>query len=71
MWFWEVLYEDSNGLHSIFSLRGYDTIEQAIAFFDAQELKIVERIRERSGELVDIQIVYKPKGDLYDDYEEI
>ena len=70
-WFWEVLYEHNGGVHSIFSLQGFDTPEQARSYFDASELRVMQELQNKHGVLVDVQIIYKSSGELYTDGKKI
>ena len=66
MWFWEVVFEDSKGCHSIFSLEGYPDQQSALQVFDANQIRIMQEVAEKEGKVLDVQIVYKQGDQLYE-----
>jgi hypothetical protein len=69
MWFWEVLWQDSKkGVHSLYSLQGYNTMGEAFTVWQSESERITTRLKEIGCVLVlDEQIVYKASGELYTD----
>ena len=67
MWFWEVIYTDEKGMHSLFALQGMKTAEAAKMLYEASQFRIMEELQKRKATLVDVQIIYKSSGKLYTD----
>lgn len=66
MWFWEVIFQDGEGTHSIFSLEGYPDQQSALQVFDANQLRIMSEVVKKEGMVLDVQIVYKQGDKLYE-----
>jgi len=69
MWFWEVIFEVADGgRHSLFSTVGFEEIMSAYDYFLACEDNIDRELHKRGyTKIIDIHIVYKSSGNLYQD----
>ena len=63
-WFWEVVWQDVKGnVHSLYSLQGFGTSDEALTVYQASCENINKRLKELGAKLILNEAIVLKNGD--------